>query len=167
MTLGDHFGVVLGFVDRGVWLRVCGYRWSVQLFHYGCTYLRMPYETDTASEKHREGEREVRHTIIRDHLREPSTSTTWCGRDLDFTNATFGGGDFFDAKFTGGVVAFFDAEFTGGEVSFGEAEYAGGDVSFDGTEYTPGCSITRGPFEPPAAWTALQERERRQNEPPL
>jgi hypothetical protein len=43
----------------------------------------------------------------------------------------------------------------------------GGDVSFDGTEYATGCGITRGLFEPPAAWTALQERERRQNEPPL
>jgi hypothetical protein len=155
LTLGDHFGVVFGFVDHGVWLWICGYRWSVQFFHCGCTYLRMPYETDTASEKHREGEREVRHTIIRDHLREPSTSTTWCGRDLDFANATFDGGDFFDAKFTGG------------EVSFGEAEYTGGEVSFGGTEYTPDCSIRWGPFEPPAAWTALQERERRQNEPLL
>ncbi|MGB7797799.1 MAG: hypothetical protein WBL53_16320 [Pseudonocardiaceae bacterium] len=29
-----------------------------------CSYLRMPYEPDPASDKHREGEREVRHTII-------------------------------------------------------------------------------------------------------
>jgi hypothetical protein len=62
-----------------------------------CAYLRMPYEPDTASEKHREGEREVRYTIIRiirDHLRDPSASTTWCGRSLDFRNTTFDGGDF-------------------------------------------------------------------------
>jgi hypothetical protein len=42
--------------------------------------LRMPYETDPASEKYREGEREVRLTIIRivrDHLQDPSAPTTW------------------------------------------------------------------------------------------
>lgn len=195
-----------------------------------CAYLRMPYEPDPASEKHREGEREVRHTIIRiirDHLRDSNAPTTWCGRDLDFTNATFDGGDFRGAKFTGGNVSFGDTEFTGGtiffsgtefaggevsffrakftgggvsfryaehssgtlsfggaeftggsvpfdnakltggEISFENAEYSGGEVSFDDAEYAPGCSITWGPFEPPAAWTALQERERRQNEPPL
>ena len=217
-----------------------------------CAYLRMPYEPDPASEKHREGEGEVRYTIIRiirDHLRDPSTPTTWCGRDLDFTNATFDGGDFRGTKFTGGEVSFFrakfaglvsfvgaeftggrvsflcakfsggeisfndakftggkvsfddaeftdgfvvfnvaefaggeisfdrakftggnvsfgSAEFTGGEVSFDRAEYAGVEVSFNGAEFVPGCSITWGPFEPPAAWTALQERKRRQNEPP-
>jgi pentapeptide repeat protein len=182
-----------------------------------CASLRMPYEPDTTSEKHREGEREVRHTIIRiirDHLRDPSAPTTWCGRDLDFTNATFDGGNFTgakfigsevsftDAKFTGGGVSFTHAKFTGGkvyctgakftdgEVSFGGAEYAGGNVSFDDAkftisssitlvpfkfvEFTTGCSITWGPFKPPATWAALQatwaalqENERRQNEPPL
>jgi hypothetical protein len=38
-----------------------------------CAYQRMTYETDPASDKHREGEREVRHTItrlIRDHLQD-------------------------------------------------------------------------------------------------
>ena len=230
-----------------------------------CAYLRMPYEPDTASEKHREGEREVRYTIIRiirDHLQDPSAPTTWCGLDLDFTNATFDGGRFDGAKFTGGRVffdsaeftggrvsfydvefsggrvffgytkfaggdvTFYDAEFTGGRVFFDSAEFAGGEVSFygaefaggevsfddaeftggrvsfydveftdgrvsfrdakftsgevsfydakftdgevsfDDAEYTPGCSITWGPFEPPTAWTEIQERERRQNEPP-
>ena len=147
-----------------------------------CAYLRMPYEPDTASEKYREGEREVRHTIIRiirDHLREPSTSiTTWCGLNLDFTNTTFDGGDFDDAEFAGGTVSFDEAAFAGSVVVFGgskftggtvyfEPEYiAGGTVSFDDTEYTPGCSITWGLFEPPAVWAELQERERRQNEPP-
>jgi hypothetical protein len=230
-----------------------------------CAYLRMPYDPDPASEKHREGEREVRHTIIRlirDHLQDPSALTAWCGRDLDFSNATFDGGDFTGAKFTGGKVSFSGAEFTGGEVSFrgakftggevsfyaaefiggdvafydvefsggraffggaeftggevffgsakfidgdvsffgakfidgeitfyetefigGEvpfqcAEFIGGEVSFQRAEFTggevsfyaaefPGSSITWGPFEPPVAWTALQERERQQNEPPL
>jgi hypothetical protein len=176
-----------------------------------CAYLRMPYETgDPASEKPREGEREVRLTIIRvigDHLQDPDSPTAWCGRDLDFTNATFDGGDFSGAKFTGGQVIFYGAEFigdsvffigaefTGGTVVFSGAIFAGGtvvfsgaifsggevsfdlagfldpgdctSVKFDGAEFTAGCRITWGPFEPPAAWTALQEGEQRPDEPPL
>jgi hypothetical protein len=63
-------------------------------------------------------------------------------------------------------IGFFGAEFTGGKVSFDDAEYVGGKVSFDDTEYAHGCSITWGPFEPPAAWTELQDRERRLDERP-
>jgi hypothetical protein len=148
----------------------------------------MPYEPDTASEKYREGEREVRYTIIRlirDHLQDTdpkAPTTTWRGRDLDFTNATFDGGDFTGVKFTGGEVSFVDAEFsgsvvsfrfakftggqvlfdgakfTGGEVFFEGAEFTGATVDFDDTEFTTGCSIKWGPFEPPPAWTALQAR---------
>jgi hypothetical protein len=106
-----------------------------------CAYLRMPYEPDTASEKHREGEREVRLTIIRlirDHLRDPSAPTTWCDRDLDFTNATFDGGDFSGAKFIGGEVSFDNAKFAGGVVSFDNAEFAGGVVDFFDAEFTGG-----------------------------
>lgn len=116
-----------------------------------CAYLRMPYEPDTASEKHREGERAVRHAIIRivrDHLRDPGAPTTWCGRDLDFTSVTFDGGNFDGAKFTGGEVSFDRVEFTGGEVSFerveftdvegSSAEFTGAEVSFDGAKFTGG-----------------------------
>jgi uncharacterized protein YjbI with pentapeptide repeats len=106
-----------------------------------CAYLRMPYEPDSASEKHREGEKDVRHTIIRlirDHLQDPSTATTWCGHDLDFTNATFDGGTFDMAKFSGGTVSFSDAKFTGGTVSFFGAEFAGGEVSFSDAKFTGG-----------------------------
>jgi uncharacterized protein YjbI with pentapeptide repeats len=104
-----------------------------------CAYLRMPYETDITSEKHREGEREVRHTIIRlirDHLQDPSSPTTWCGCDLDFTNATFDGGNFLGAKFTGGDVFFVGAEFIDGGVSFDSATFSGGRVSFDDAEFS-------------------------------
>jgi hypothetical protein len=59
------------------------------------------------------------------------------------------------AKFAYDGVSFYDAKFTGGDVFFGHAVF------------TTVCSITWGPFESPAAWTALQEREQRQNEPPL
>jgi hypothetical protein len=101
----------------------------------------MPYEPDHASEKHREGEREVRLTIIRlirDHLRYPSVPTTWCGYNLNFANATFDGGDFSRAKFTGGEVSFSGAEFTGGEVSFVGAEFTGGEVDFSYAKLTGG-----------------------------
>ena len=240
-----------------------------------CAYLRMPYEPDTASAKHREGEREVRLTIIRiirDHLQDPTDPTAWCDLDFDFTNTIFDGGDFAYAKFTESMVFFTDAEFAagetffddavfaggsvvfsrakfsggnvyfdgtkfaggsvdfsdgkfadgeiffgarfvGGKISFAGTEFAGGEVSFDGAKFTrskvsfdgakfsggnvnfsngkftggsvsfdhaeytggsvsfdtaefPGCIITWGPFEPPAAWTELQEKERRQNEQP-
>lgn len=106
-----------------------------------CAYLRMPYEPDSASEKYREGEREVRLTIIRiirDHLQDPNSSTTWCGRDLSFTNATFDGGDFGDAKFIGGKVSFEGAKFSGGDVLFGGAEFTGGDIIFADAEFTGG-----------------------------
>ncbi|MGH4012060.1 MAG: pentapeptide repeat-containing protein [Pseudonocardiaceae bacterium] len=113
-----------------------------------CAYLRMPYEPDPASEKHREGEREIRYTIIRiirDHLRDPEDPTTWCGHDLDFTNATFDGGNFDGAKFTGGdvsfgggMVSFSGVEFTGSEVSFARAVFTGGTVSFTGAKFADG-----------------------------
>lgn len=117
-----------------------------------CAYLRMPYEPDTASDKHREGEREVRLTIIeiiRDHLRDPNSSTTWCGYFLQFTGATFDGGDFsrakfirnvsfHGAKFTGEWVSFDGAEFISGQVSFHEAEFSGGDVRFRNAKFSGG-----------------------------
>jgi Pentapeptide repeats (9 copies) len=114
-----------------------------------CAYLRMPYETDIASEKHLEGEREVRQTIIR-IIRDPSCPTSWCGRDLDFTNATFDGGSFDGAKFIGGGASFYGAkfadcavffsgaEFTGVTISFDNAEFISGTVSFEGSVFTDG-----------------------------
>jgi hypothetical protein len=106
-----------------------------------CAYLRMPYETDIASEKYREGEREVRSTIIRiisDHLQDHNDPTTWCGFDLDFTNATFDGGEFSHAKFIGGNVSFCDAEFIGEHFSFFNAKFVFGRVSFQGAKFTRG-----------------------------
>jgi uncharacterized protein YjbI with pentapeptide repeats len=101
-----------------------------------CAYLRMPYEDSPASEKYREGEREVRRTIIdviNDHLQNPDALTTWCGCDLDFTNATFDTGGFYRAKFTGGSVSFCGAKF--GSAGFLGAEFVGGHVFFDGAEF--------------------------------
>lgn len=98
-----------------------------------CAYLRMPYEPDPESPKHREGEREVRLTItrvIRDHLRDPGAPTTWCGRYFDLTGATFDGCDFSGCRFTGGWVSFVGATFSG-TLSFFFAAFRGGWVSFE------------------------------------
>lgn len=119
-----------------------------------CAYLRMAY--DPESDRAKEGEREVRHTIIRvisAHLQDPHTPETWCGLDLDFTKAVFDGGDFSGAKFTGGWVNFHEATFTEGWVTFERAEFsdvrvdfhshfAGGTLLFLLTEFKQGCWVS-------------------------
>lgn len=93
-----------------------------------CAYLRMPYDP----ESHRDGEREVRHSIIRvirDHLRA-NAPNPWHGQDFDFTNATFDGGDLSGANFTGGTVQFSGAKFTHEVVNFRGARFAGATVVF-------------------------------------
>ena len=119
--------------------------------------------TDTSA--YRPADREVRLTIIRiirDHLQDPATATTWCGHDLDFTGATFDGGDFTGATvsggtmsfsgatfsagtvdfsgatFSAGTVAFGQAAFSAGTVSFGQATFSGGEIDFDGATFTGG-----------------------------
>lgn len=102
-----------------------------------CAYLRLPYDPQS----HREGEKEVRHTIlriVRDHLRDPGALNTWCGRDFDFTGAVFDGGRLDGAKFTGGTVSFHGAEFTGGRVDFVGAEFIGGEVDFSDAKFSGG-----------------------------
>ncbi|MFE2094835.1 pentapeptide repeat-containing protein [Streptomyces sp. NPDC059460] len=143
-----------------------------------CAYLRMPYETDPTSDKYKEGEREVRHTIIRvirDHLREPQAPTSWCTCNLDFTGATFDGGDlsrshfrstvsfanatfsgggvyFGGAAFSGSRITFANAAFNGGTVSLSGATFGGGTVSFDNATFS-GTVISWGPIPPPAGST--------------
>ncbi|MFC8878027.1 pentapeptide repeat-containing protein [Streptomyces ardesiacus] len=110
-----------------------------------CAYLRMPYESDPAGAGFKEGEREVRLTIIRiirAHLQDPKAATTWCGRSLDFTGVTFDGGDFSHAWFTG-TTYFNDAHFTGGRVLFLAAKF-GGPTFFDGARFTGGMVIFSG-----------------------
>jgi uncharacterized protein YjbI with pentapeptide repeats len=94
-----------------------------------CAYLRMPYDPEQAEP----GEREVRLTIIsaiRQRLQNPDSPSSWCGRDLDFTGATFDGGSFDRAVFLGGTVSFDRAVFSGGAISFVGAEFSGATVSF-------------------------------------
>lgn len=107
-----------------------------------CSYLRMPYSpADGIS-----GEREVRHAIIgtiAEHLRDAASPINWCGKDLDFSGATFDGGSFDHAKFTGGRVSFEGAKFVDGRTSFNRTEFSGAHVSFgDGT--ADGASVNAG-----------------------
>ena len=107
--------------------------------------------TDTSA--YRPADREVRLTIIRiirDHLQDPATATTWCGHDLDFTGATFDGGDFTGATVSGGTMSFSGATFSAGTVDFstasfsagwvwfGEAAFRGGTVSFGQATFSAG-----------------------------
>ncbi|MFH8492323.1 pentapeptide repeat-containing protein [Streptomyces longisporoflavus] len=128
-----------------------------------CAYLRMPYEPHPAEATHKEGEREVRLTIIRtirDHLRHPDTPTSWTENFLDFTGATFDGGDFTDSHFHGradfrraifpsgiidfrravfsGTVIFRTTKFSGSTVDFTHAEFSGGTVDFTGATFSGG-----------------------------
>ncbi len=127
-----------------------------------CGYLRLPYHpeagaghlaersTETTDTKthvktidrrsYRADDREVRLTIIRtirDHLR-PHAAVSWQGHDLDFTGATFDGGDFTQAVFSGGTVNFEGAEFSAGTVNFEGAEFSGGAVNFRRAEFSGG-----------------------------
>lgn len=146
-----------------------------------CGYLRLPYDptnallktvvsehtwpigTATAKEtrtyEQLPNDREVRLTIISTitrHLRDPADGgapVSWQGHDLDFTGATFDGGDFdyaifsggrvtFDgAKFAGGEVTFFQAKFTDGDVTLRAAQFSGGNVTFDWAGFTGGNVI--------------------------
>lgn len=124
-----------------------------------CGYLRLPYDGEAGrghlherSVHRAEGgagltevyaflpaDREVRLTIIRvirDHLRSQYSSTSWCGRDFDFTGVVFDGGDFRGAVFSGGMVSFISAKFTGGSVSFSDAVFSGGRVFFSGASFS-------------------------------
>jgi uncharacterized protein YjbI with pentapeptide repeats len=108
-----------------------------------CAYLRMPYQADQATPGWKEGEREVRLSvisIIRRHLcLDPEIDArSWQGHDLDFTGATFDGADFSDAAFTGGTVSFKQANFIGGNTRFYGVKFAGADVEFDEATFTDG-----------------------------
>jgi hypothetical protein len=107
-----------------------------------CGYLRMPYQPDPEELGWREGEREVRLSIIRtirDHLRRDRTADpySWQGLDFDFTRATFDGGDFSGTTFADGVVSFEGAEFIGA-VSFMGTRFTDGKISFVGAHILAG-----------------------------
>nr|WP_202499050.1 pentapeptide repeat-containing protein [Streptomyces sp. SID5476] len=108
-----------------------------------CAYLRMPYQTNpNATNSYKEGEREVRHTVIRlirDHLRlPPAHPNSWQGLDFDFTAVLFDGGDLSSAQFSGGRVSFTGAQFSGGAVRFDDATFSGSRVHFDDAMFSDG-----------------------------
>ncbi|MET9686716.1 pentapeptide repeat-containing protein [Streptomyces coeruleorubidus] len=99
-----------------------------------CAYLRMPYRTDPDATGYKEGEHEVRHTIIRlirDRLCLSSGHPrSWQGLDFDFTAVAFDGGSLSGATFSGGEVSFVGATFSGGKGSFVDATFSGALVRF-------------------------------------
>ncbi|MEV0936394.1 pentapeptide repeat-containing protein [Streptomyces phaeochromogenes] len=117
-----------------------------------CAYLRMPYQPDPEAAGHKAGEREVRWTIIRvirDHLRDLDAATAWCTYSLDFTGATFDGGDLSHSHFLGmvdftgarvcdGTVDFRRATFSDGTVAFRHTRFSGGTVAFRGATFSGG-----------------------------
>ncbi|MFC8661344.1 pentapeptide repeat-containing protein [Streptomyces sp. NPDC057199] len=123
-----------------------------------CAYLRIPYQPDPTQADHKAGEREVRWTIIRvirSHLLDPTEPTTWCTYTLDFTDATFDGGDlshglflgtvdFGGAQFSGGTFRFSGADFSDGTVDFDSADFSGGTVDFRGADFSGGTVHFRG-----------------------
>ncbi len=102
-----------------------------------CAYLRMPYEPEDTAVGHKEGEREVRLTIIRvicDHLQRPDAPTSWCDHSFDFTGATFDGGDFSGAHFRH-LALFRNANFSHDDVHFSRATFSNGMTSFDNATF--------------------------------
>ena len=107
-----------------------------------CGYLRLPYQTIEGEPGWKEGEREVRLSVIRilrDHLVRDWTKDplSWQGLNLDFTRAIFDGGDFSGSHFAGGIVSFEAAQFSG-SISFMGTTFSGGRVSFVGAQFLGG-----------------------------
>ncbi|MFJ9473083.1 hypothetical protein [Streptomyces caniferus] len=113
-----------------------------------CAYLRMPYQTDPDATGYKEGDREVRCTVIRlirDHLRLPPLHPhSWQGLHFDFTAATFDCGDFSEAVFSGGNVSFVGAVFSGGTVGFDDALFSGARVGFVSAVFSGGIVLFMG-----------------------
>jgi hypothetical protein len=120
-----------------------------------CAYLRMPYERDRSKPAWRDGEEQVRFSIIRaisDRL-QAGASVSWQGVNLDFSAATFDGGDFSDAilssgrirftrcTFCGDRTDFSGAVFSGAHVDFNEARFEGGAVDFTSAAFTSGAVV--------------------------
>lgn len=116
-----------------------------------CAYLRLPYEPDPKSPGYRDGEREIRRTvirIIRDHLRADFSVVNWGTYRFSFEGATFDCGDltracltkeglmtFHGARFVAGTFHFNDFVLDESRVWFTGAHFIGGDVIFDGAEF--------------------------------
>ncbi|MCA1605411.1 MAG: hypothetical protein LC775_08055, partial [Acidobacteria bacterium] len=98
-----------------------------------CAYIRMPYETDATKPNFREGDREVRRTIIRiirNSLRRETLNRRWRNLVFSFEGATFDCGDLSGAIFDGGYVNFRGTRFIDGVFHFSGAVFRGTGVAF-------------------------------------
>lgn len=132
-----------------------------------CAYIRMPYETDQKSPLWREGEKEVRRSImdlVRAHLLGSGSDDDWSGHSFDFTGAVFDGFqlsgvkiggdtsiDFSGARFLegrnmlqrvtledGASLSFWNSEVAGGELEFFGSQFRGGTLWFRSTKFERG-----------------------------
>ncbi|MFF2811792.1 pentapeptide repeat-containing protein [Streptomyces sp. NPDC058000] len=115
-----------------------------------CAYVRMPYQSNPRLPGYKEGELEVRQTIIRvirEHLQQPGEAASWSNCSFDFTGASFDGGDlshshfhgdvsFSGATFSSRLLSFHRATFSSGRVSFESATFSGGRVSFESATFS-------------------------------
>ncbi|GAB2960401.1 hypothetical protein [Saccharothrix stipae] len=117
------------------------------------TSLRTPAPPAAAPPEDPREERQVRHTVIRviaAHLR-PDAPVAWNGRTLDFTGATFDGGNlggidvgpgtdlvFRDVTISGGHLDLTDVTISGGGVDFRGAAISGGYIGFGGSTISTG-----------------------------
>ncbi len=115
-----------------------------------CGYMRLPYYVSPNHSGYREGERQVRLSImrvIRDHLRDGS----WDGRTFALHRVTFDGADLSRIKMSGGRLSFYRADFGSGHidlhgsvfsggaiVDFREARITGAEIDFRGAEFIDG-----------------------------
>lgn len=105
-----------------------------------CGYMRLPYHTDPTDSGYRDGEREVRLSIIsliRDHLREGARSS-WQGRIFRLHRVTFDGGDLSKIRVSGGYVSFYRAQFVSGILDMRGSVFSGGSVDFQRAEFSAG-----------------------------
>lgn len=105
-----------------------------------CGYMRFSYEPVPGAAGFREGEREVRLSlirIIRDHLRKDAP-VSWQGRIFRFHRATFDGGDLSQIRISDGYMSFYDAHFVSGSVDFRGADFCGGTVDFQEAQLSGG-----------------------------
>jgi hypothetical protein len=105
-----------------------------------CGYMCFRYEPKAGAGGFREGEREVRTSlirIIRDHLRE-NAAVSWQERIFRFHGAVFDGGDLSHIRMTGGYMSFYDADFVSGSMDFRGAEISAGTIDFQEARFSGG-----------------------------
>ena len=128
-----------------------------------CAYLRLPYDADPGSKKHRADEREIRRTVIRvirDHLRPGFSTVSWSKCKFSFEGAVFDCGDLSGIYLdTPGLMTFHGCRFAadkffldravikGARMWFTRAVFACGVVTFAGTQFSGPVSFDGAKFD--------------------